>query len=105
MCSKRQVSTALPVGFAVDLEEELSRGTNNPEGVIGPNEGGDVKGQNAEQEALIAEEARALDAAAAGNKSQSVTLADFDVLRVIGKGSFGKVFLVQKKGSGGEYMS
>lgn len=27
-----------------------------------------------------------------------VTLSDFEILKVIGRGSFGKVFLVQKKG-------
>lgn len=35
--------------------------------------------------------------AKAGDKK--VTLADFEIKKVIGRGSFGKVFLVQKKGS------
>lgn len=30
--------------------------------------------------------------------SNVVTLSDFEILKVIGRGSFGKVFLVQKKG-------
>ena len=29
---------------------------------------------------------------------KNVSLADFDIIKAIGKGSFGKVFLVQKKG-------
>lgn len=83
----------------MDLEEELSRAS--PEGVIGAESptAPAGKGVSAEQQELIAEEAKALGETA----KVSLTLADFDVLRVIGKGSFGKVFLVQKKGADGEF--
>jgi len=101
----RQISTALPIGFAVDLEEELARSNNK--GMIG-REGSLVsqRSSGADSEAPppppeddeLVEEAEALAKAAQGNKA-SVSLADFEVLRVIGQGSFGKVFLVQKKGS------
>lgn len=103
----RQTSTALPVGFAVDLEEELARangGSATLTGTLGrASSGGDSmleyppEPPPPEDEQLV-EEAAALEKAARGNKA-SVTLADFEVLRVIGQGSFGKVFLVQKKGS------
>jgi len=32
-----------------------------------------------------------------------VTLSDFEIKKVIGRGSFGKVFLVQKKGTSEVY--
>jgi len=31
--------------------------------------------------------------------TREMSVADFDIIKVIGRGSFGKVYLVQKKGS------
>lgn len=45
----------------------------------------------------IGREASTTVYAKAGDKK--VTLQDFEIKKVIGRGSFGKVFLVQKKGS------
>ena len=39
----------------------------------------------------------------AKNNDMDVTLSDFEIKKVIGRGSFGKVFLVQKKGSSEVY--
>ena len=39
------------------------------------------------------------DADASFHKSPDVGIENFDILKVIGRGSFGKVYLVQKKDS------
>lgn len=135
-------STALPVGFAVDLEEELAKATAN--GTLGRDDGDDgydhddysgeghspqcsppatsglgAAADNSEEsegsprgggerggrlsvvdDPTAQKLAKTAHTSADGSpQKKTVALEDFEVLRVIGKGSFGKVFLVQKRGA------
>ena len=141
---KRVNSTALPVGFAVDLEEELAKAAANgtlskdkPDDVDDFGDNDDDYGADAHSPQCSPPATPGLEAAETGSSSslpeggegspssgrlsvvddpkaqtlaktantsmdgspqkRSVALEDFEVLRVIGKGSFGKVLLVQKR--------
>jgi len=135
---KRVNSTALPVGFAVDLEEELAKaaangtlskdspddvddfgdddfGAHSPQcsppatpGLDAADNGSPLEGGGGGSPSSgrlsVVDDPKAQTLAKTANTSldgspqkRSVALEDFEVLRVIGKGSFGKVFLVQKR--------
>ena len=113
MEKERQTSTALPIGNAVDLEAELEKAGkegwsdgadySDEESSPGANGEGGMEGDGAQPSASTAPPPPppAASSGAATKAKSAVTLEDFEVLRVIGKGSFGKVFLVQRRDNRG----
>ena len=66
---------------------------------------GSSSGAGGDGEEVIAEEPDAKDVvnSVGGTDAQAVTLADFELLKVIGRGTYGKVMQVRLKGSGEVY--